>query len=150
MKRSYKGGKFDSPAGLAVIIGAFTQQLLFVGIRNEVCGVCDYSARYNPSAPVREHISCKNWGRHQSSRSMETDAILEGFRSSIEQHGLIYAKLVGDGDSSVHDNLKRNNPYADYDVGVKKIECIIFCVTSATPLRAFLGMLRYQKLFVSG
>ena len=40
--------------------------------------------------------------RNASSTSMESDAITEGFRTSIKMHGLIYRTLVADGDSNVY------------------------------------------------
>lgn len=52
---------------------------------------------------------------------MESDIILEGFRLSIEMHGLIYSKYVGDGDSNVAKKLRDFPPYPN--VVVQKIEC---------------------------
>ena len=54
---------------------------------------------------------------------MESDAITEGFRTSIEMHGLIYRTLVADGDSNVYQSILNNNPYREQMITVKKIEC---------------------------
>lgn len=40
LKRSYTGGKFDSNSGAGVIIGYYSKQVLFIGIRNKYCFVC--------------------------------------------------------------------------------------------------------------
>jgi len=68
-----------------------------------------------------EHVCYKNWD--STSTAMESDIILEGFRQSMAMHGLIYHKLIGDGDSSVLKKIILANPYALYDIDVKKIEC---------------------------
>ena len=41
LKRSYKSGKFDSLSGSAAIIGSRTKQVLYVGVRNKSCYICD-------------------------------------------------------------------------------------------------------------
>jgi hypothetical protein len=35
---------------------------------------------------------------------MESDIIIEGFKRSIEMHGVKYMRLIGDGDSSISKN----------------------------------------------
>lgn len=52
---------------------------------------------------------------------MESDIIVEGFKRSMEMHGIIYKRLVGDGDSSVYNKLLESRPYGN--VLVEKIEC---------------------------
>ena len=44
----------------------------------------------------------------ESSSSMESDIILEGFRMAKKQHGLCYTNFIGDGDSSVQSTLRDN------------------------------------------
>jgi hypothetical protein len=51
---------------------------------------------------------------------MEQKALVEGFNKSIEQHGLIYKFLVGDGDSSVMANVQL---HVSYGKDVEKFEC---------------------------
>ena len=70
--------------------------------------------------------------RNASSTSMESDAITEGFRTSIEMHGMIYRTLVADGDSNVYQSILNNNPYREQMKMVKKIEyglitCFAIC-----------------------
>lgn len=52
---------------------------------------------------------------------MESDIIVEGFKKSVELHGLKFAYLVGDGDSSVMKKIMEAQPYNDRIV--QKIEC---------------------------
>jgi hypothetical protein len=47
-----------------------------------------------------QHTCHKNC--HGTSIAMEAQIIVEGFLSSVDMHGVIYNKLVGDGDSSVY------------------------------------------------
>jgi len=42
---------------------------------------------------------------------MEIDAVVEGFKNSLEMYGLIYKTVVADGDSNVYQSIKNNNPY---------------------------------------
>lgn len=54
---------------------------------------------------------------------MESDAIVEGFKSSLEMHELIYKSVIADGDSNVFKAVTDNKPYQKETVTVKKIEC---------------------------
>lgn len=119
MKRSYRSGSYDSPSGSAIIMGYYSRKILYVGIRNKYCVVCARAAKLKVN--VKEHVCYKNWGSNQSSTSMEGDIILEGFRYSLEMHGLIYSKYIGDGDSNVLKKLRDFPPYPN--VVVEKIEC---------------------------
>ena len=71
LKRSYRSGKCDSLSGCAAIIGCRTKKVLYVGVRNKQCHVCDLAAK--KGCPPKKHDCYKNWGREQSSSSMEKD-----------------------------------------------------------------------------
>lgn len=86
------------------------------------CSVCDRVARRGKSPNVHECL--KNWIRDSSSTSMESAAITEGFEASIENHKLIYEKLIADGDSNVYTKILEADPYAEYQVEVQKIKCV--------------------------
>ncbi|XP_072750547.1 uncharacterized protein [Anoplolepis gracilipes] len=53
---------------------------------------------------------------------MESDAIVEGFKSSLEMHGLIYKTVIADG-SNVYQAILNNAPYREQMMTVKKVEC---------------------------
>jgi hypothetical protein len=53
---------------------------------------------------------------------MESDIIIEGFKRSIEMHGVKYMRLIGDGDSSISKKLCEIRPYGSCSM-VEKIEC---------------------------
>lgn len=55
-----------------------------------------------------------------SSTGMVQDIIVEGFRQSLEQHGLMYKYYIGDGDSSVY---ARKVEKVSYGRDVIKLEC---------------------------
>ncbi|KMQ88744.1 hypothetical protein RF55_11711 [Lasius niger] len=120
MKRSY-GNAYDSLSGVGAIIGYRTKKILFVGVRNKFCTICDVAER-NGIEP-RDHKCYKNFDRNASSTSMESDAIAEGFKSSLEMHGMIYRTIIADGDSSVYQTIVDSRPYREQMVNVKKIEC---------------------------
>lgn len=119
-KRSY-GHSFNALAGVSVIIGIETGKVLFIGIRNKYCSYCAYYERKNVECPP--HRCFKNFDRNKSSTSMESDAIAEGFNRSVEMHGLIYRTLISDNDSSVYYEILNCNPYQEYGVIVKKVQC---------------------------
>lgn len=96
-----------------MIVGAETQKILFLGIRNKFCFACA-----NPKKKKVEHLCFKNY--NGPSTGMETSVIVEGFRRSEEDYGLLYRNYIGDGDSSVYARIQEGCPYGRY---VKKVEC---------------------------
>lgn len=108
---------YNALGGVAVIIGAKTGKLLHLGVRNKFCYVCT-RAEGRHEQP-KKHECFKNW--NESSQSMESDIIVEGFLHAEKQHGLRYIKMVGDGDSAVYANIQEQVPV--WGRSVKKIEC---------------------------
>ncbi|KMQ86063.1 hypothetical protein RF55_15069, partial [Lasius niger] len=74
-----------------------------VGVRNKFCMICDV-AEENGIEP-RDHKCYKNFDLNASSTSMESDAIVEGFKNSLEMHEMIYRTVIADGDSSVYQTI---------------------------------------------
>ena len=120
MTRSY-GTNYNSLSGCGVIIGMRTKKVLHIGIRNKYCAKCAFAER--TGAIPKVHKCYKNWDRNAPSSAMESDAILEGFKSSITEHGLIYKIIVTDGDSNVHKTLVDRNVYGDYNLIPIRIRC---------------------------
>jgi len=85
----------------ATIIGYRTKKILFMGIRNKFCAVCQKAKSNEKEGSV--HKCFKNW--EGTSTSMEADIIVEGFRQSMSMHNIIFNNLIGDGDSSVMKKL---------------------------------------------
>lgn len=52
---------------------------------------------------------------------MESSALVEGFKMSMDTHKLIYSRLIADGDASTHKNIEKAKPYGNQIV--EKIEC---------------------------
>lgn len=119
MKRSYRTGRYDSLSGVGTICGVRTGKVLHMSVRNKYCAVC-VKAEKLEKEPTK-HKCYKNWGRDCSSTSMEADAIVEGFKTSIEKRQLIYSTYIADGDSSVYKKIIQANPYPN--VFIEKIEC---------------------------
>lgn len=119
MKRSYRTGRYDSLCGVGTICGVRTGKVLHLAIRNKYCAVCVKAEKLEKEAP--QHKCYKNWGRNCSSTSMEADAIVEGFKTSVEKRGLIYSTFIADGDSSVYKKIVQANPYPN--TLIEKIEC---------------------------
>lgn len=52
---------------------------------------------------------------------MEQAIVVEGFKKSVELHGIKYTKLIADGDSSTYRSIVAAAPYGNQRV--EKIEC---------------------------
>lgn len=50
---------------------------------------------------------------------METEIIVEGFKASIPTYGIIYERMIGDGNASTYAAILKAKPYKT----VEKIEC---------------------------
>jgi hypothetical protein len=87
--------------------------------RVKTCVVCDKKREEEEEIP--EHVCFKNWS--QSSQAMEADVIVEGFRKSLEDHGLIYKYLIGDADSSVFSKIQMQIVYPGR-TPVEKVDCV--------------------------
>lgn len=120
------GHRYSANSGLAVIIGARTKKLLYLGVKNKVCSTCNF---YNKNElPVKQHVCYKNWDK--SSSAMESEIIVQGFQQSEKMHGVQYRIFIGDGDSSVHLQVLSR---VDYGATIEKRECanhVVKCYTS--------------------
>lgn len=115
-KRSYKKN-YSALSGAAAIIGKNTGKILFLGVKNKYCQVCSTAEKQKVEA--KDHLCFKNYVG--PSTGMESQILVEGFKSSIEQHGLIYRRLISDGDSSTYAKVLEARPYPD--TTVEKVEC---------------------------
>lgn len=52
---------------------------------------------------------------------MESQILVEGFKNSVAQHGLVYGRLISDGDSSTYSKILEARPYNK--TTVEKVEC---------------------------
>lgn len=77
-------------------LGSRTKKILWMDPRIKTCVICDRIS--NHEASPSDHHCYKN--RNDSSQAMEADIIVDGFRRSLMDHGLIYRYMVGDADSS--------------------------------------------------
>jgi hypothetical protein len=115
-KRSHRHS-YNAAGGVAVIIGAETKRLLYIGVRNKNCYICT-RAETQHCEPV-EHTCFKNW--KESSQAMESDIIVEGFKQAEGMHGVRYMRMIGDGDSSVYARIQEGVPM--WGRSVQKLEC---------------------------
>ncbi|XP_046961250.1 uncharacterized protein LOC124530923 [Vanessa cardui] len=115
-KRSYKKN-YSALSGAAAIIGRKTGKILYLGVRNKYCYHCDRAEK--KKIAVAEHFCSKNYSG--PSTGMESEIIVEGFKQSLAIHGLIYGRLISDGDSSTYSKILQARPYKD--ITVEKVEC---------------------------
>lgn len=115
-KRSYRTN-YSALSGTAAIIGRRFGQVLFLAVKNKYCCVCARAEHRNEV--VKQHECFKNYAG--SSTSMESTIICEGFKKSIEMHGVIYGRFIADGDSSTYAKILEARPYTS--LTVEKIGC---------------------------
>ena len=112
LKRTHKHS-YNAKSGVAIIIGKATGKILYMGVRNKFCSICNRHPEQPPP-----HTCFRNWTG--SSAAMETDIIVEGFKKCEQQHGIRYTTFIGDGDSSVYSSLVEAVPWG---YSIKKVEC---------------------------
>lgn len=54
---------------------------------------------------------------------MESNIILDGFKQSVETHGLIYSEIICDADSNLYKKILDNNVYKEENVVPQRILC---------------------------
>lgn len=65
---------------------------MFIGIRNRYCVICQrFKNKKTEGSTI--HTCFMNWSK--GAISIEADAVAEGFKKSVEMHGLKYNKLIG-------------------------------------------------------
>ncbi|XP_047516704.1 uncharacterized protein LOC125057211 [Pieris napi] len=137
--RSY-GDNYKALSGAAVIIGRKFGEVLYIGVKNKYCLVCARAKKKGVEA--KEHVCYKNYDG--SSSGMESDIIREGFEQSLEMYGIIYARLIADGDASTYANILKANPYSNHVV--QKIQCRNHLLRNmCKKLRAITKDLKYSK-----
>ena len=108
-KRTHKHS-YNAKSGVVIITGKATGKILYMGVCNKFCSICNR----HPEQPPR----FRNW--NGSSAAMETDIIVESFKKCEQQHGIRYTTFIGDGDSSVYSSLIEAVPWG---YSIKKVEC---------------------------
>ena len=111
-KRSHKHS-YNANSGVAIIIVKATGKLLYLGVCNKYCSACAQGI------PTDKHQCYRNWASPSS--DIETDMLLEGFRTAESTHGVCYMRMVGDSDSLVYPTLLLSIPVLGRDI--LKVEC---------------------------
>ena len=110
-KRTHKH-MYNASGGVAVIFGAETKKLLYIGVRNRYCNICR-RAQNNETEP-REHKCFVNWT--ESSQAMEADIIFSGFLEAESSHCVRYIEVIANGDSSIFNTLQESVPVWGRDI----------------------------------
>ncbi|KAJ8709771.1 hypothetical protein PYW08_009775 [Mythimna loreyi] len=87
-----------------------------MSVKNKYCCIC---ARAGKKKTPKEHDCYKNF--NDASTAMESTIITEGFKQSLDMHGLIYSRFIADGDSSTYAKIINARPYPG--ITVTKIYC---------------------------
>lgn len=116
-KRSY-GTNYSSLSGMAAIVGLRTKKVIYFDVRNKYCHTCKIA--YSNNTPPNYH-EC-NINHYGPSSSMETDIIVEGFKS-MERRGVRIPIMISDGDASTFKAIRDLRLYTNPDIIVEKYEC---------------------------
>lgn len=114
--RSY-GNNYRANSGTAAIIGAKYGKVLYMSVKNKYCLICARAEKKGEDP--KTHTCYKNYSG--SSSAMEADIICDGFKQSKDMYGIIYARMIADGDSSTYAKILEAAPYPNHIV--EKIEC---------------------------
>lgn len=118
-KRSYKSN-YSAPSGTATIIGYETNKVVWNGVANKYCAVCQKIE--NGKEPSHEHECNRNYTG--PSTGMEPKLLVRGFKECEENYQIRFLEMIADGDSSVITELNSSNIYRDPIEKVEKIGCI--------------------------
>lgn len=117
-KRSYKSN-YSAPSGTATIIGYETNKVVWNGVANKYCAVCQKIE--NGKEPPHEHECNRNYSG--PSTGMEPKLLVRGFKECEENYQIRFLEMIADGDSSVITELNSCNIYRDPIEKVDKIGC---------------------------
>ena len=93
-KRSYRTGWYDFLSGVGTICGARTGKVLHMSMKNKCYSICVKAEKLNKEPAIHKYY--KNWGRDCNSTSMKADAIIEGFKKSVKERGVIYSTYIAE------------------------------------------------------
>ncbi|KAH9644550.1 hypothetical protein HF086_000324 [Spodoptera exigua] len=110
-KRSYRSN-YAALSGCAAIIGRRFGQVLYMCVKNKYCCICARAEKKKETP--KKHDCYKNF--NGASAAMESTIITEGFKQSLDMHGLIYSRFIADGDSSTYAKIINARPYPDITV----------------------------------
>lgn len=66
--------------------------MLFIGIRNRYCVICNRAETKNET-PL-DHTCFLNWTK--SATGMEADGVAEGFLKSVDLHNMKFKRFIGE------------------------------------------------------
>jgi hypothetical protein len=93
------GGKYASPTGHALLIGALSKKVMDSVILNKKCGVCTKQKNHNGSTiGARKHLCIKNY--KGSSKSMEGAVLTKMLTPMPEEKSVSICAIMSDDDSN--------------------------------------------------
>ena len=111
--------------GVVTAISLQTKKCLDVEILSDKCKACQKWKKKESDPKYEEwkaNHQCKI-NHVGSANSMEAAGAVRIFNRSSAIRGLVYMDMLGDGDSSTHNNIVESKPYGD-DCIPRKLECI--------------------------
>lgn len=88
-------------------------------MKNKFCRTCALNKHGQP----KQHICNRNFTG--PSTGIDSQLLLEAFKSSEKCHGVRYHKLIADGDSKTYKVIDEAKIYRNPTLKVEKIECIL-------------------------
>ena len=104
-KRS-SGRRYDSQSGHAHIVGLYTKKIIGTYTYNKICRKCKLAKIQGKDA--EPHLCAQNYASDKSSKSMESDAILQICIEAPERQYLV-GTIISDDDTNMRAALKHAN-----------------------------------------
>ena len=121
---SWQKQGFSSLNGLVTVISVDSGKCLDFRVKTKNCRACSLWESRKGSDEyihlIKNHACSIN--HEGSSGSMESDALVDIFKSSETFNGFRYVEFLGDGDTKSHHDVVASDPYPG--TVVKKLECI--------------------------
>jgi hypothetical protein len=100
------GGKYGSPTGHGLLIGAISKKVMDSVIFNKKCGVCTkYKNQRGSTQDIRTHLCVKNYDG--SSKSMEAAALTKMLTRMPEEKSVSICTIISDDDSNGRAKARR-------------------------------------------
>ena len=114
---------FSSLNGVVTVINNSTGKCIDYRVKTKNCHACKlWKNKTGPKAEkFRKNHKCL-LNHTGASGMMESDGILDCFKSSVATRKLRYLTYIGDGDTKSYTNVVTANPYPGYTI--KKSECV--------------------------
>ena len=132
---------YTSLYGVTSLIGYYYGKILDICVKSAYCKQCEvwnekmHSSEYQGWYESHEESCSAN--HSSSSGKMEVDAVIEMFKRSVEEFGIVYKNYISDGNSKSFTGLLKSPLYGSLEICKK--DCIGHMNTPRRRMKEWLG-----------